>query len=732
MNRRVKGVYEMEMDKGYCKAIHLFGDSSSDYSFDPDQSKLIIELPDPPAKKEIWGHNLATSSQKFTREKPPVEYYELMRKHSGKRDDIYRDIWNNTTKYTRLIKYIEQEWDRRINGFWFYNNGFPVYMTGTHYFYSRWWNIDIGLPDFRDRDWLSYQFWDNLVVKDPFCLGEIYMKHRREGATNRAACKQYEYISRTMNAFGGIQSKTESDAKKVFKQHLVYGWKRLPFFHRPIYDGNSDPASILRFIEPGLRGKGADVTSDEQNYLGGFIDYANSKPDAYDSQKKHRMHLDEAGKTTESDVKKTWRILKTCLTTGAAGKATVTSTVAEMVKGGGRNFKYLWDGSDYGKRDANNKTSTGLYRFFLPATIGLELENVTFINEYGVSDVEKANEYLDNVLAHLKSEGDTLGMSEQRRQYPRTVREAFRSGMANDYFDTEGINKRLEIYTFENRDIQRGYFEWNDITDWRKGARFIQDPKRDKFHISWMPKKEQRNRIDLHQGFPVPGHKGTGMCGGDPFKYNDTQGTRKSKAGFTAKRYYDPLIDPPDKPVEERETGQFVCDYLWRPPTKDESVEDMLMACVFYGWPIFPEIDVDAIWDYFIKKGAVGYLYFSRDERNRLRNTPGANTRDSLKEKMFQEYGKFFKLYASTCKHHRLLEQANEVSYDLITDYDLFTAGGYNLIGEAHDMRRLKPQTEKTVDERQREIQENMRKSFPFKKILYKADGTAVTKNLGE
>ena len=46
----------------------------------------------------------------------------------------------------RLEAYKKQEWDRRLNGFWYFNNGNPLYITGSHYFYMQWWQIDIGYP----------------------------------------------------------------------------------------------------------------------------------------------------------------------------------------------------------------------------------------------------------------------------------------------------------------------------------------------------------------------------------------------------------------------------------------------------------------------------------------------------------------------------------------------------------------------------------------------------------
>ena len=36
----------------------------------------------------------------------------------------FKDAW---------VSYIEQEFDKREEGFWFNNNGNPHYVTGTHY-----------------------------------------------------------------------------------------------------------------------------------------------------------------------------------------------------------------------------------------------------------------------------------------------------------------------------------------------------------------------------------------------------------------------------------------------------------------------------------------------------------------------------------------------------------------------------------------------------------------------
>ena len=54
--------------------------------------------------------------------------------------------------------YIDEEFKRREEGFWFTNNSKPTYLTGTHYMYLQWSKIDVGAPDFREANRLFFIF----------------------------------------------------------------------------------------------------------------------------------------------------------------------------------------------------------------------------------------------------------------------------------------------------------------------------------------------------------------------------------------------------------------------------------------------------------------------------------------------------------------------------------------------------------------------------------------------
>ena len=54
--------------------------------------------------------------------------------------------WNRKDNLfkSKYVDFIEQEFDRREDGYWFMNNGNPTYITGSHYMYLQWTKIDVG------------------------------------------------------------------------------------------------------------------------------------------------------------------------------------------------------------------------------------------------------------------------------------------------------------------------------------------------------------------------------------------------------------------------------------------------------------------------------------------------------------------------------------------------------------------------------------------------------------
>ena len=81
----------------------------------------------PPAPNKIHKRSETTSQQYWERKELPKELSRI--------PTIFQ--WNEMPSVfkNKWVNYIEEEFDRREEGFWFYNNGKPTYMTGSHYMY---------------------------------------------------------------------------------------------------------------------------------------------------------------------------------------------------------------------------------------------------------------------------------------------------------------------------------------------------------------------------------------------------------------------------------------------------------------------------------------------------------------------------------------------------------------------------------------------------------------------
>ena len=147
--------------------------------------------------------------------------------------------------------------------------------------------MDIGYPEYRDRDRRFFIFWE-ICKQDPDCFGMIMVKHRREGASYKGAAMLLHEITARYNSHGGITSKTGADAKSLFTDKLVYMFRSLPFFFQPIIDGSDNPKSTLSFNTPGqkITKNYSKVTKSEA--LNSRIDWRNTRENSYDSVKLKR------------------------------------------------------------------------------------------------------------------------------------------------------------------------------------------------------------------------------------------------------------------------------------------------------------------------------------------------------------------------------------------------------------------------------------------------------------
>ena len=281
-------------------------------------------------------------------------------------------FWNEMpTSFKNLwIDYIEEEFERREKGHWFWNNGEPTYITGSHYMYLQWTKIDVGYPDFREANRLFYIYWEACKA-DKRSFGICYLKIRRSGFSFMGSeeCANIATISKDSRI--GILSKTGADAKKMFTDKVVPITNNYPFFFKPIQDGMDKPKTELAFRVPASKITKKNMHLQDEFEMDGLdttIDWKNTDDNSYDGEKLLLLVHDESGKWIKpNDILNNWRVTKTCLRLGSKiiGKCMMGSTSNALSKGGS-SFKKLYEDSDITNRNANGQTKSGLYSLFIP------------------------------------------------------------------------------------------------------------------------------------------------------------------------------------------------------------------------------------------------------------------------------------------------------------------------------------------------------------------------------
>ena len=509
--------------------------------------------------------------------------------------------------------YIDEEFNRRDNGYWFYNKGVPTYITGTHYMYLQWSKIDVGNPDFREANRLFFIFWEACKA-DTRCYGMCYLKNRRSGFSFMASGETVNQATISSDARFGILSKSGSDAKKMFTDKVVPISLNYPFFFKPIQDGMDRPKTELAYRVPAskLTRKSiqAQETAIQLEGLDTTIDWKNTGDNSYDGEKLRLLVHDESGKWEKPDnILNNWRVTKTCLRLGSRiiGKCLMGSTSNALDKGG-NNFKKLYLDSDVTKRNNNGQTRSGLYALFIP----MEWNYEGFIDEYGQPVFNTPEEevldphgdpievgvidYWENEVEGLKGDQDAL--NEYYRQFPRTTDHAFRDESKNSIFNLAKIYEQID-YNADLRNtntITQGNFQWvNGIADTK--VMFIPSPQ-GRFKVSWIPNGTLQNKQIVKGGVRYPGNEHVGAFGCDSYDISGTTDGRGSKGALHGLTKFS---------MEDAPPSTFFLEYIARPQTAEIFFEDVLMACVFYGMPLLAENNKPRLLYHFKRRGYRGY-----------------------------------------------------------------------------------------------------------------------------
>ena len=560
---------------------------------------LYIGLPEVPKDVVKFKNN------KWNRETLPVAFKKIKTIFDWEEYPVdFKEKWYD---------YIDKEFTRREQGFWFYNKSVATYLTGTHYMYLQWSKIDVGKPDFREANRLFFIFWEACKA-DIRCYGMCYLKNRRSGFSFMASGEVVNLATINSDSRYGILSKSGADAKKMFTDKVVPISVNYPFFFKPIQDGMDRPKTELAYRVPASkftrRKLDTNETATDLEGLDTTIDWKNTGDNAYDGEKLKLLVHDESGKWERpNNILNNWRVTKTTLRLGSRviGKCMMGSTSNALDKGG-RNFKRLYDDSDVTKRNANGQTRSGLYSLFIP----MEWNYEGYIDSYGVPvfDTPKKPaedphgvkikqgviEYWQNEVDGLKQDQDAL--NEFYRQFPRTEEHAFRDEAKSSLFNLTKIYEQIDYNgdVGKTKLVTRGDFYWeNGIKD----TRVLFAPKNNgKFYLSWVPDVSQQNKIIIKRGIKYPANEHMGAFGCDSYDISGTVDGRGSNGSLHGLTKFS---------MENAPANHFFLEYIARPQTAEMFFEDVLMACIFYGMPILAENNKPRLLYHFKRRGYRGF-----------------------------------------------------------------------------------------------------------------------------
>lgn len=568
-----------------------------------------VRLPDQPKDEDGINFGLPRKQQKWMKSELPSYFDKVEYTQEGQ-----------LVLTPEQDKYASEELRRCREGVWVWIGGRLRYITNRYYFYLQYYILEDGnAPDFREADrlyFLFFQYWFAVM----WCLGIIRIKKRRQGASSQSCSNiLYEAIF-YKNSNCGLISKTREDSKATFTEMITNAYQLLPpFFKQKLLGKEESVTELVLAHDKGGNSK---------------INYRAPVLNAYDRGRMSYVLGDEFGKLAiDVPASKLLGIISKTLVKGVkrVGWIDLPSTVNELTKGGGAEYKKIFDSANQFKR---KPTINRIVRFFQPAYEAYE----GFIDEYGdsVTDAptQEQYEYLvskwvqynedGELISELSEEDIKLGakvyvmhkrrdglseeaLEEETRMNPCDEDEAFMFMGMGCEFNSGNIKKqqnRLEempvflrkIRLEKNEEIVKGNNP--DRKDKKKTSINYMDDEKGGWLLLEEPSKKNNFKYDGKHFEPLNKH--LYQIGVDTTK--DDFALHGSKPTICV--FKKSLI------VEGEETGNYpVALYIDKTRLDVHFDDEVLKACLWYGCTANYEIDARTdFYKYFWKQGANAML----------------------------------------------------------------------------------------------------------------------------
>lgn len=648
--------------------------------------------PTQPKLREIRNYGIPQSKQVWSRRDEYLHW-------NWNTDSKLGDVWYKNPDEEQLDWY-EQELIRIEFGEWIFINGEATYINKWFYFFLQWHTLQEGIhPSFRDTALEFFRFYE-LIDEDAFTLGVCGIKGRRLGMSSQAASVQLQICLLEENNQHGIVSKTGKDAQEMFYM-VRFSLENLPSFLMP--EMRTIGEKELFFGTPAQRISKNNKTPNTKKGLNNRASWLATEENSYDGRRLRTIILDEAAKLEDKNIVMLFSKISETLVTGASvvGKVLMFSTVNAMDKGG-RNFKSIWDDSNQnGKLDSIGQTTSRLKRFFIEGYRGVN----GYTDKFGFSVIEKPTPEQTEWLKILKdpttgklacpdpnigakeyrqSRRDALSndpekLAEEKRKFPFTWEEVFKTANNQCYFNTEDINNQLEVIYEKLSELgrnpekdelgRRGWFKKLE-----NGRVTFVDDKDGLWYIHELLNNEDSNKYEINSsGKKIPTNTAYGAAGLDTFANANKIGENGSDACcIIRKRYSSAGIDS---------SGMPVAMFLGRMRTKREYHAQIFNGIQYYGVKMVGELSPTDFVDYANEEKLDEYL-FTFDVKSNGEKVKGIypqnkeQREEHLTEMIESSYSDHKKIWFK-----RLLRDRQHFDIDNRTLWDACIADGLALIG---------------------------------------------------
>ena len=628
----------------------------------------------PKNKKDILFWDKPKEKQYWLRQKFPDIFLRFIPNYT----ELYSDVTltddsgllaslnkeDSDVVYNLLI----QEKNRRRDGVWFYNNGEPTYITGSHYFSVQWakmYAIKIDYDFFKDiygdgisREeymsiyadygrYLKFQrdifYLLDLVEKDKECLGVFLTKAKKVGMSMVVVLHLLNIVTMSRGKQIGIMSKKTGDAVETNMLYFYHALDGLPPCFKPNISKDARADGEIVFGAKSFKGKNikqAALNKLEHNEaLNSRVYCAPTKVRGFDAPVMSLVWIDEFPKLMQESHVSPKEVFDTNKATvkfqdDITGKMLLTSYVSEETDSGVDEARKVYFESKLVTKKGDKRTTSELICYHISSLYSY----LSLIDRFGECNEVEANKRIENAL--LKAKNDPRAYQSLKRQLARNEKEAWEIGGTTSTFNVKDLTSYLyrleeELANTAIPVCEYGYLKWeNELWEIGKKDRrpkgqfcpvkFVHITEDDiadgvpyKFRIYKRIRHEKINlpltfgRDDM--GNLYPPDRFENVSGIDPTQYAaGSEVVEGSKNAMISMNFHDELLNSKTGKIESK---VITADYFFRPDSPTETYEDMVKWIIYSGSLCIVEGNASYMATRMIEEGLINYMVVRNKEK---------------------------------------------------------------------------------------------------------------------